>query len=92
LYDQQPIEPAAMVEAAATAYRLTHDRSYEDMARRALGWFFSMNTKSVFVYDPASGACYDGVGERGLNQNQGAESTIAFLLAAEEFLSCFYHM
>ncbi|HYB67038.1 MAG TPA: hypothetical protein VEC43_01820 [Candidatus Acidoferrales bacterium] len=89
LYDQQPIEPGAMVEAAAIAYRLTHDRSYEDMARQALGWFFSMNTKNVIVYDAASGACYDGVGERGLNQNQGAESTIAFLLAAEEFLTCF---
>jgi len=89
LYDQQPIEPGAMVEAAAIAYRLTHDRSYEDMARQALGWFFSMNTNNVIVYDAASGACYDGVGERGLNQNQGAESTIAFLLAAEEFLTCF---
>jgi hypothetical protein len=91
LYDQQPIEPGAMVEAAAIAYRLTHDRSYESMARRALGWFFGLNTKNVIVYDVASGACYDGIGERGLNQNQGAESMIAFLLAAEEFLTCFGH-
>jgi hypothetical protein len=91
LYDQQPIEPAAMIEATAIAYQLTHDRSYENMARRALGWFFGMNTKNVIVYDGASGACYDGVGERGLNQNQGAESTIAFLLAAQEFLACFGH-
>jgi len=91
LYDQQPIEPAAMVEATATAYRLTHDKSYEKMARQALGWFFGMNTKNVLVYDVGSGACYDGVGERGLNQNQGAESTIGFLLAAEEFLTCFGH-
>jgi len=91
LYDQQPIEPAALVEAAAIAYRLTHDKSYENMARRALGWFFGMNTKNAIVYDVASGACYDGFGERGLNQNQGAESTIAFLLAAEEFLTCFGH-
>lgn len=91
LYDQQPIEPGAMVEAAAHAYRLTHDRSYENMARRALGWFFGMNTKNAVVYDVTSGACYDGLGERGLNQNQGAESTIAFLLAAEEFLKFFGH-
>jgi len=88
LYDQQPIEPGAMVEAAAFAYQLTHDKSYEDMARRALGWFFGMNTKNVTVYDVTSGGCYDGVGERGLNHNQGAESTIAFLLAAEGFLTC----
>jgi hypothetical protein len=91
LYDQQPIEPGALVEAAAIAYRLTHARFYEDMARRALGWFFGMNTKNVIVYDATSGGSYDGVGERGLNQNQGAESTIAFLLAAEEFLKCFGH-
>ena len=91
LYDQQPIEPGALIEAAAIAYRLTHDMLYEDMARRALGWFFGMNTKNVVVYDGTSGACYDGVGERGLNQNQGAESTIVFLLAAQAFLACFGH-
>ena len=89
LYDQQPIEPAALVEAAANAYRLTGDRSYEGMARQALGWFFGINTKNAIVYDAESGASFDGVGERGLNQNQGAESTIAFLLGAEEFLRCF---
>ncbi len=91
LYDQQPMEPAAMIEAAAYAYRLTGDRSYESMARQALGWFFGMNTKDAVVYDAESGGCYDGVGERGINQNQGAESTIAFLLGAEEFLRCFGH-
>lgn len=91
LYDQQPIEPGAMVEAAANVYRMTRDRSYENMARRALGWFFGMNTKNAIVYDAESGGSYDGIGERGINQNQGAESTIAFLLAAEEFLACFGH-
>jgi hypothetical protein len=90
-YDQQPIEPAAMIEAAADAYRLTHDRSYEVMARRAVGWFFGINTKHVNVYDGISGACYDGVGEGGINQNQGAESTITFLLAAQKFVTCFRH-
>jgi hypothetical protein len=89
LYDQQPIEPAAMVENSAVAYRLTRDTFYEDMARRALGWFFGMNTKHVTVYDGTSGASYDGISENGLNQNQGAESTIAFLLAALEFVTCF---
>ncbi len=70
---------------------MTRDRSYENMARRALGWFFGMNTKNAIVYDAESGGSYDGIGERGINQNQGAESTIAFLLAAEEFLTCFGH-
>jgi hypothetical protein len=62
---------------------------YEEITRRTLGWFFGLNTKHVTVYDGTSGACYDGIGETGLNLNQGAESTIAFLIAAQEFLTCF---
>ena len=90
LYDQQPIEAGTMVEAAALAYKLTRSELYEATLRRALGWFFGLNTKSVRLYDEATGACYDGITEMGLNENQGAESTISFLLAAEtlvEFLT-----
>jgi len=86
LFAQQPIEPGAMVETAAAAYRLTKQPIYQDMARRALLWFFGENVKGVKVYDETTGACNDGIGEGGLNENQGAESTIAFLLAAYEFL------
>ena len=86
LFDQQPIEPGAMVEASAIAYRLTKRPIYYDMARSALLWFLGANVKGVKVYDEATGACNDGIGEAGLNENQGAESTIAFLLAANELL------
>jgi len=86
LFAQQPIEPGAMVEAAAIAYRLTKRPIYYDMAMGALFWFFGENVKGVKVYDEATGACNDGIGEAGLNENQGAESTIAFLLAAYELL------
>jgi hypothetical protein len=80
-YDQQPIEAGGMVEAATTAYNLTESESYEQAIRQALGWFFGENTMKVKVYDELTGACSDGINESGLNENQGAESTLAFLLA-----------
>ena len=88
LFDQQPIEPGAMLETAAIAYRMTQQRIYEEMIKRTLSWFFGENMKGVKVYDEATGACNDGIGEWGLNENQGAESTIAFLLGAYELLEC----
>ena len=89
LYDQQPIEVGAMVEATALAYILTRSKVFEAALRRALGWFFGLNTQSVTLYDDSTGACFDGVNQEGLNQNQGAESTLAFLLAAATFIETF---
>jgi hypothetical protein len=89
LYDQQPIEAGTMVEAATLAYKLTRSELYEPTLRKALGWFFGLNTKSIRIYDEATGACYDGITQMGLNENQGAESTVSFLLAAETFVEYF---
>jgi len=82
LYDQQPVDAGAMVETSALAYRLTGKSLYENAFRQALGWFYGENTRSVAVYDGTSGGCYDGITPKGLNENQGSESTISFLLAA----------
>jgi hypothetical protein len=71
-----------MVETTAFAYKLTYNPLYEKAMRQALGWFFGLNTKFVAVYDGATGACHDGITSAGLNENQGAESTVSFLLAA----------
>ena len=86
LYDQQAIDAGAMVETAALAYNVTKSRAYEKALRQALGWFFGLNTKSSAVYDTATGACHDGITPKGLNENQGAESTLSFLLAAVTFI------
>ncbi len=89
LYDQQPIEAGAMVEAAALACKIARSKVHERALRQALGWFFGLNTKSAKVYDEATGACYDGITEAGLNENQGSESTVSLLLAVATFLECF---
>jgi hypothetical protein len=85
-YDQQPIEAGAMVETASLAYKLTSSKQYETTLRQALGWFYGMNTKSVTIYDDSTGACFDGITQSGLNENQGSESTLAYLLGAATFI------
>jgi hypothetical protein len=82
MYDQQPIDAGAMIETTTLAYKLTGHPAYEKALRQALGWFFGLNTKSIRVYDDSSGACYDGITPTGVNENQGAESTVSFLLGA----------
>jgi len=82
LYDQQPVDAGAMIETTALAYKITGNTIYEKGLRQSLGWFFGLNTKSVVVYDASTGACHDGITPAGLNENQGAEATISFLLGA----------
>jgi hypothetical protein len=89
LYDQQPIEAGGMVETAALACALTRSEEYATAIRQAMGWFFGMNTKSVALYEDSTGACYDGINMMGVNENQGSESTLAFLLAAVTFIEIF---
>lgn len=81
LYDQQPIEASCMVEAAVTAFRVTRREGYLDVAKRAFNWFTGKNTAGVQIYEPTTGACFDGITPQGVNLNQGAESTLSYLLA-----------
>ncbi|HYB84075.1 MAG TPA: hypothetical protein VED86_01995 [archaeon] len=82
VYDQQPVDAGAMVETMALAYKVTGREIYEKAFRQALGWFYGLNTRAVAVYDHTTGACYDGITPTGLNENQGSESTLSFLLGA----------
>ncbi len=84
LYDQQPIEASCMVEAAVTAFQVTNEEKYQRVAYIAFDWFLGKNSKNAMVYDPTTGACYDGITPQGLNMNQGAEATISYLLARLE--------
>lgn len=80
-FDQQPVEAQAMVAACLDAHRLTQDDAWFREARRAFEWFLGRNDLSLTLYDPASGGCADGLHPDRVNQNQGAESTLAFHLA-----------
>ncbi len=79
LYDQQPVEASTMADAALTAYALCGDEKYLEMFRRAHRWFHGENSKGLPLADVESGGCCDGLIPAGVNRNQGAESTFAYL-------------
>jgi glycosyltransferase involved in cell wall biosynthesis len=80
-FDQQPIEAATTVAACLEAERVTGDAVWIDRARLAFDWFLGRNHLRQSLYDPSTGGCRDGLHPDRLNENQGAESTMAFLLA-----------
>ncbi len=80
-FDQQPIEAMALVEACAEAYRSTGEEYWLKSAQRCLQWFMGRNDLSVPLYDFQTGGCSDGLNPNGANANQGAESTLAWLVS-----------
>ena len=78
-FDQQPVEAQAMVSACLEAYRITSDKRWRKEARRAFEWFLGRNDLNLPIYDPTTGGCRDGLHPDRVNENQGAESTLAFL-------------
>jgi len=78
-FDQQPVEAQAMVSACLEAYRVTGKKIWHIEARRAFEWFLGRNDLHLPVYDPTTGGCRDGLHPDRPNENQGAESTLAFL-------------
>jgi glycosyltransferase involved in cell wall biosynthesis len=83
-FDQQPIEAQAMVSACLEASRITGDKRWRKEARRAFEWFLGRNDLNLPIYDPETGGCRDGLHPDRQNENQGAESTLAFLQALLE--------
>ncbi|MBD3248565.1 glycosyltransferase [Candidatus Woesearchaeota archaeon] len=80
-YDQQPVEAASMTQALIAAYTATKKAKYKKDALTTFRWFLGKNSLNQMVYDEYTGGCQDGLGESSLNFNQGAESTISYLLA-----------
>ncbi len=83
-FDQQPIEAQAMVSACLEAYRATSDLWWYEQAQRAFDWFIGWNDLGLELYSPRTGGCRDGLHVDRANGNQGAESTLAFLLSLAE--------
>ncbi len=83
-FDQQPIEAQATVSACLEAYRATSDLWWYEQAQRAFDWFIGWNDLGLELYSPRGGGCADGLHVDRVNANQGAESTLAFLLSLAE--------
>jgi glycosyltransferase involved in cell wall biosynthesis len=81
LFDQQPIEAAATVDACEAAWSATGDRRWVEEAERAYAWFHGANTLGVALA-VGEGDCYDGLTWAGANENRGAESILSLQLAA----------
>jgi hypothetical protein len=86
-FDQQPIEVAAVADAARTAFAVSGDPGWCAVIERAVAWFDGANDVGVAMHDPASGGGFDGLTATGPNLNQGAESTLAWLMTAQHGLA-----
>ena len=83
-FDQQPVEACATISACLETYRLTHERLWLEEAQRVFRWFLGKNDLHIPLYDAATGGCRDGLHPDRVNENQGAESTLSFLMALLE--------
>jgi hypothetical protein len=83
-YDQQPIEAKALVQACLAAAMITADPFWAGEARRCFEWFIGRNDAGLPLYNSETGGGQDGLLPEGVNENQGAESTLAYLLSVLE--------
>ena len=86
-FDQQPIEACATISACLQAYRLTNEKYWLEEAGCAFQWFLGKNDLQVPLYDATTGGCRDGLHPDRVNQNQGAESSLSFMMALLEMQS-----
>jgi len=86
-FDQQPLEAAGAVSACLQAYRVTGDSRWRNEAWSAFNWFLGDNDLQLPLYDSVTGGCRDGLHPDRANENQGAESTLSFLMALLEMRS-----
>jgi len=83
-FDQQPVEACAAVSACLQAYRATGKGRWRKEAWAAFNWFLGDNDLQIALYDATTGGCRDGLHPDHANENQGAESTLSFLMALLE--------
>ena len=86
-FDQQPVEACATIAAARSAFEVSRDPSWLNEAERAFAWFLGRNSLKQAVFDPETGSCHDGLQADRLNENKGAESTLAFALALQDMIA-----
>lgn len=87
LYDQQPVEAGSMVKTLALCYEITKKEKYLSYADLAFRWFLGKNIKGESLVEERSARVHDGISFEGINQNQGAESLVSFLLACDTIIN-----
>ena len=80
-FDQQPIEIMNLVITCAKAFKFTRDNKWIDLARKCFNWFLGQNDLGIQLYNYQTGGCRDGLQSQGTNANEGAESTLAWLIS-----------
>lgn len=86
-FDQQPLEACATISACMDAWRVTAHPIWAGEMGRAFGWFLGENDGNTPLYDHQTHGCRDGLHSDRANENQGAESTLSFLLALMDMRS-----
>lgn len=81
-FDQQPEDPAAMIQGLNCAFAFTRDEKYKNLARKCFSWFLGNNSLNKFMYDEKTGGCHDGLHPDRVNLNQGAESLVSYLMSS----------
>ena len=87
IYGEQPIDVASTVMTLVTFYNVFKDNDYLLKQTQAFNWFLGNNHLHQILYNPATGGCYDGLEEDNINLNQGAESTVCYLMARLSMLN-----
>jgi glycosyltransferase involved in cell wall biosynthesis len=80
-FDQQPADASSMIQTYIDAYRITKEKEYYEKSILAFNWFLGRNHLKQMMYDETTGGCFDGLGKHTVNLNQGAESTISYLMS-----------
>jgi len=83
-FDQQPIEVQATVSACIDAFRITGEAGWLERAHSVFEWFLGRNDLGLMLYDARTGGCHDALHADRVNENQGAESSLAFQTALAE--------
>ena len=79
VFDQQPLEAWTTASACSTAFSVEPNQIWMDAIVRAADWFAGQNDGNVPMWDHQNGAAFDGLTAYGVNGNEGAESTLAFI-------------
>jgi len=87
VFAQQPIEAGSTIEACIKAYQLSKKKEYFDFAKKAFSWYSGQNLLQLPLINKDQGGIYDGLEKWGINQNQGAESIITFLIGYLDILN-----